>query len=94
MRGCCVARCRVFAPEALRRKLAGGKSARADAAPGGDWFQRICPGGAPEEIHREISPMPRRGKTSEWRLTGGGDPRGGSCPRLISYGVPPGLNGC
>ncbi len=76
-------------PEGRRRRLAGGKSAPADAAPGNGAEDLGAPAG-----HRRNGPRrepitaaaicPRR------RAHPGAAPAARACPRLISCGVPPG----
>ena len=90
-------------PEGHRRKLAGGKSAPADAAPGTGAGWLCAPTGhrrkrpaatsaggiAAGRTPPKTSSMPRWGKARSAAQPGAA-PAARACPRLISSGVPPG----
>ena len=108
--------CRPFSvPEGHRRRLAGGKSAAADAAPGNRGEKSGAPAGhrrnglgcraivgdaicprqrAVVETHREGRRQRfLRCPAGAWRVwhdNRGLRPLARACPRLISFGVPPG----
>ncbi len=90
-------------PEGRRRRLAGGKAAPADAAPGNraawlraptghrrKWPEATSGGGnAVERTPPKTSSMPRWGMDRSAAQPGAA-PAARTCPRLISCGVPPG----
>ncbi len=90
-------------PEGRRRRLAGGKSAPADAAPGNGAAWLRAPAGhrrnrpaatsaggkAAGWTPPKISSMPRWGMARSGAQPGAA-PAARTCPRLISYGIPPG----
>ena len=90
-------------PEGRRRKLAGGKAAPADAAPGNraawlraptghrrKWPEATRGGGnVAGRTPPKTSSMPRRGM-DHLAAQPGAAPATRACPRLISCGVPPG----